>query len=161
MGDAEVSEHDPLRAPVSDLPVCDERRLLAPDGVRVTAEGGVGVAEVAEHGALPAPVSRLPMNGQRRLLEGERLCEAPLLLAWVWEELSEPMRAALSQLSQLSQPFSIDLAESMVDLSAHDDAPWMPDIVQDLCNRALVRSDEKDGQIRMTLHPLVRGFGRP
>ena len=72
------------------------------------------------------------------------------------EELSAPLASALSQLSLFAGPFSIAAAEPVVDLSAHPRAPWVPDILQELSSRALLRSEEGDGEVLLKMHPLLR-----
>jgi len=63
---------------------------------------------------------------------------------WSWELLSLAERAALAQLSVFEGGFTLDAAEAVLDLEAHDEAPWPPDAVQSLVDKSLVRAGAGD-----------------
>ncbi|MFO0711160.1 MAG: AAA family ATPase [Sandaracinus sp.] len=66
-------------------------------------------------------------------------------LDWSWDLLTPAERSALAQLSVFTGGFTMATAESVLDLSAHADAPWAPDLVQSLVDKslAIARTDER------------------
>jgi tetratricopeptide (TPR) repeat protein len=58
---------------------------------------------------------------------------------WSWELLSLPDKATLAQLSVFEGGFTLEAVESVLDLSAYPDAPWIPDALQSLVHKSLVR----------------------
>ncbi|MBX7196164.1 MAG: adenylate/guanylate cyclase domain-containing protein, partial [Sandaracinaceae bacterium] len=66
-------------------------------------------------------------------------------LDWSWDLLTPAERTALAQLSVFTGGFTMATAESVLDLSAHADAPWAPDLVQSLVDKslAIARTDER------------------
>jgi len=58
---------------------------------------------------------------------------------WSWDLLSAPEKAALAQLSVFQGGFTLEAMETVLDLSALDDAPWPVDALQSLVEKSLVR----------------------
>ncbi len=91
------------------------------------------------------PAELLPRMGERfRLLAGgqgrrDRQATLRATLDWSWDLLSQAERGALAQLSVFEGSFTLGAAESVVDLSAFDQAPWLLDVVQSLVDKSLVR----------------------
>lgn len=57
-----------------------------------------------------------------------------------WEPLRVWEKAAFAQCSVFEGGFTLDAAESIIDLSAWPDAPWMVDVLQSLVDKSLVRT---------------------
>jgi predicted ATPase len=58
---------------------------------------------------------------------------------WSWDLLSMPEKAALAQLSVFEGGFTLEAVESVLDLSAYENAPWPMDVLQSLVQKSLVR----------------------
>jgi len=58
---------------------------------------------------------------------------------WSWGLLSLPEKAALAQLSVFEGGFTLESVESILELSAYDDAPLPMDALQSLLQKSLVR----------------------
>jgi predicted ATPase/class 3 adenylate cyclase/Tfp pilus assembly protein PilF len=58
---------------------------------------------------------------------------------WSWDLLSLPEKATLAQLSVFEGGFALEAVEAVLDLSAYPDAPWLPDALQSLVHKSLVR----------------------
>jgi len=72
-------------------------------------------------------------------------------LAWSWEQLSPHEQSTLAQCSLFEGPFSLEAAEAVVDLSAHPDADFLEDVIDELCSRGLL-------QLQPTTPPTVRAL---
>ena len=59
---------------------------------------------------------------------------------WSWELLTDWEQATFAQCSVFEGGFTLEAAEAVVDLSAHPGAPWLPDVVQSLIDKSLLRS---------------------
>ncbi len=59
-------------------------------------------------------------------------------LDWSWELLSPAEKQALAQLSVFEGGWSLEAAEAVLDLSAVENAPWAPDVLQSLVAKSLV-----------------------
>lgn len=62
---------------------------------------------------------------------------------WSWDLLGEAEKVALAQSSVFTGGFTLEAAESVLDLSAVAGAPWTPDVVQSLVEKSLVRACER------------------
>ena len=60
-------------------------------------------------------------------------------LDWSWDLLSPLERDALLQLAVFEGGFTLAAAEAVLDLSAHPGDVWVPDVVQSLVDRSLLR----------------------
>jgi tetratricopeptide (TPR) repeat protein len=58
---------------------------------------------------------------------------------WSWDLLSLPEKAALAQVSVFEGGFTLESVEAVLDLSAHENAPWPMDALQSLVQKSLVR----------------------
>jgi len=58
---------------------------------------------------------------------------------WSWDLLSPPDKAALAQLSVFEGGFTMESAETVLDLSGYADAPWTIDTVQSLLDKSFAR----------------------
>lgn len=80
---------------------------------------------------------------------------------WSWELLGAAERSALRQCSVFRGGFDLDAAQRVLDLSDHDDAPWILDVVQSLVERSLVQTYEPPGmagELRYRLYESVRDY---
>jgi predicted ATPase/class 3 adenylate cyclase/Tfp pilus assembly protein PilF len=59
---------------------------------------------------------------------------------WSWDLLSSADKLALAQLSVFEGGFTLEAAETVLDLSACDDAPWPADAVHSLVDKSFVRA---------------------
>jgi len=62
------------------------------------------------------------------------------MLDWSWDLLGAAERDALMQLSVFEGGFTLAAAEAVLDLGAHGADLWVPDVVQSLLERSLVRA---------------------
>ena len=60
-------------------------------------------------------------------------------LDWSWELLLPHEKSALAQLSAFEGGFTLDAAEAVVALDSAMPAPWLPDVVQSLIQKSLLR----------------------
>lgn len=83
-------------------------------------------------------------------------------IEWSWELLEPWERSTLAQLSVFCGGFSLEAAESVVDLdSSSGDLPWVGDILESLQERSLLQVVEEqasDGELRFGLLECIRGF---
>lgn len=97
------------------------------------------------------PTQMLPRLDDRfRLLAGPSLRGRPdrqstlhATLDWSWSLLSNPERQALGQLSVFEGGFGLAAAEAVLRVPDGDD--WVPDLVQALVDKSLVRAAAADG----------------
>lgn len=59
---------------------------------------------------------------------------------WSWDLLTPAERATLAQLSVFENSFSLAAAESVIELSAFDGAPWSVDALHSLVDKSFVRT---------------------
>ena len=75
-----------------------------------------------------------------------------------WSLLSPWERDALAQCSVFRGGFFLDAAAAVVDISQHEEAPWLMDVVVALENKSLLRRSEVHGAVRFELAASVRSF---
>ena len=66
-------------------------------------------------------------------------------LDWSWSLLNPWQQAALAQCSLFHGGFDWNAVETVIDLEASDDAPWVVDVVAELVERSLVSVEERPG----------------
>ena len=80
-------------------------------------------------------------------------------IAWSWDLLAEWEKATLAQCSVFRGGFSLLAAETVVDLSAWPNAPYVMDVVQSLLDNCLLKTAEPiPGHGRFSLNESVRQF---
>ncbi|MBX3460461.1 MAG: SpoIIE family protein phosphatase [Planctomycetes bacterium] len=82
-------------------------------------------------------------------------------IAWSWELLNEPERDTLAQLAVCRGGFFLELAEEVVDLSPHADAPLCMDIVESLHDKSLLDVQEihaLSGCRRFGMYESIRAY---
>jgi predicted ATPase len=80
---------------------------------------------------------------------------------WSWELLDAVERDAFAQCAVFRGGFDLDAAELVVDLGAHDDAPWTLDVLQSLAEKSLLRTSRAGGQnvhVRFDMYESVREY---
>jgi len=95
------------------------------------------------------------LTGRRGTLRGA--------IEFSWNLLPPAEQAALHQATAFRGGFSLEAAEGVIDLSAHDDAPWVMDVVQSLREKSMLRADEveqTDGELRFGLFHSIRAWAR-
>ena len=65
-------------------------------------------------------------------------------LDWSWDLISEVEQAALAQISLFQGGFTLEAAESILQLSVVGNVPWTPDVIQALVQKSLVRAAAQD-----------------
>ncbi|HQZ45479.1 MAG TPA: tetratricopeptide repeat protein [Usitatibacteraceae bacterium] len=73
---------------------------------------------------------------------GRRLDRQATLRAtfdWSWDLLPPVEKEVLAQLSVFAGGFTLEAAEAVIDLSRHDQAPWIVDAIQALADKSLLR----------------------
>ncbi len=93
---------------------------------------------------MPPRTLLLRMSERFKLLSstgGRRHRQATLraVFDWSWDLLSLPEKAALAQLSVFEGGFTLESVETVLDLSAYENAPWPVDVLQSLVQKSLVR----------------------
>lgn len=92
------------------------------------------------------PAQQLAHIGQRfRLLAAtqgrpDRQATLRAALDWSWELLQPAERDTLAQLSAFEGSFAPEAADAVVLPPAGDDAPWLPDLLQSLVDKSLLRA---------------------
>lgn len=78
---------------------------------------------------------------------------------WSWNLLEPWEQAGLAQASVFRGGFTVEAAEAVLDLWAHDGAPWVLDVVQALEDKSLLRSVTADsGDVRFLHYESIREF---
>lgn len=101
---------------------------------------------------------RLAASSRRDLPARQRTLRAAL--DWSWDLLDEAERSVWTQVSVFRGGFTTAAAEEVVELPP--DAPWIPDVLQSLLDKSLIRSHEPEelpGDTRLTLLESVREYG--
>ncbi|MBI3724330.1 protein kinase [bacterium] len=82
---------------------------------------------------------------------------------WSWNLLAPHEQAALSQIAVFRGGFTVESAEAVLDLSAFPGAPCVPDVVQALCEKSLVRVtgiSPATGNLRLRLFESIREYAQ-
>jgi predicted ATPase/class 3 adenylate cyclase/tRNA A-37 threonylcarbamoyl transferase component Bud32 len=134
----------------------------------VTALDGMPLAIelAASRAGLMSPRQLVDRLGRRfDLLRGSRrdvsARQATLrgAIDWSWELLSPVEQDAFAQLAAFEGGFSIEAAEEIVDLSAHDGAPFVLDVVQALKEKSLLRTEPvEDHELRLTMLQSIHDY---
>ncbi len=80
-------------------------------------------------------------------------------LDWSWDLLTLPEREALAQSSVFRGGFTLDAAEAVLDLSAHQPAPEVIDLVEALVARSLISTvPSATGAVRFAMYEFIREY---
>ncbi|MEM7245664.1 MAG: tetratricopeptide repeat protein [Acidobacteriota bacterium] len=132
-------------------------RLL--DGLPLAIELAAGRSRVLSPGQL---LSR--MKDRFRLLSGargsrERQATLRAAIDWSWQALEPWEMTALAQSSVFEGGFTLDAAEAVLDLSDHDRAPDVPEVIQALVDKSLLQrwaeTPDNDTPARPSRHALL------
>jgi len=160
---------------VTDAAVMLRERAASAGAARFTTEDDLAVPElVALLDGLPLaielaasrmrvlpPAGLLQRMGERfRLLAGtrrghDRQATLRATLDWSWELLSETERCVLAQTSVFEGGFTLEAAESVIELLAGGGASWTAEVVQSLVDKSLLR---RVGQGRFDLLRSVQDY---
>ena len=80
---------------------------------------------------------------------------------WSWNLLQPWEKDALAQASVFHGGFGLEAAEEVLDLSAHENAPWPLDVVQSLRDKSLLRAwepIETPGELRFGMYTNIREY---
>src|SRR5262249_51528194 len=83
-----------------------------------------------------------------------------------WELLAPWERAAFAQCSVFQGGFTLAAAEAVLDVTPWSEAPWIPDVVQSLVDRSLLRtlaperSDEEEHEVRFGMFVSLQEYAR-
>jgi len=80
------------------------------------------------------------------------------LINWSWQRLEPWEQSTLAQLSVFRGGFSMEAAESIIDLSAWPDAPWTLDVIGALLDKSLIHSHVIDDRPRILMYVSIREF---
>ena len=132
----------------SDLALAREVVRLV-EGIPLAIELAAARMRVMDAGHLVAG-----MRKRFSLLTGgpsERHATLAAAIEGSWELLEPWGRAALAQCSVFEGGFTLEAAESVLDLAAYTDAPWTVDVVQSLIDKSLLRTwvPEKGVSLRL------------
>lgn len=132
-------------------------RLL--DGLPLAIELAAARARLMTTGQL---VDRL--SGGLQLLRGGRGRHSSLeaAIAVSWEPLAPWERETLLQVAVFEGGFTLEAAESVLDLTASPDAPWPIDVLQSLADKSLLRiqvPDQSSGP-RFSMYATLQAFAR-
>lgn len=77
-----------------------------------------------------------------------------------WGALSEVEQDALTQLSVFRGGFDMEAAEAVVELSYHEDQPWLLDVIESLCDRSLIRAEPPGpgDAVRFQIFGMIRDY---
>ncbi|MEL6342344.1 MAG: tetratricopeptide repeat protein [Myxococcota bacterium] len=123
----------------------------------------------ASRSLLPSPARLLHRVSQRFKLLRTRESDRPerqqtlyATLQWSWELLQPWEQAALAQCSVFEGGFSLDAAQAVVDLAAHDPALWIEDVLSELVEKSLLTPQRLSGHPspRLSMLASVRDFAR-
>jgi predicted ATPase/serine/threonine protein kinase len=78
---------------------------------------------------------------------------------WSWNLLEPVEMQALMQCAIFRGGFNLEAAEEVIDLSEHDDAPWVLDVLQALRDKSLLRArDSELEEMRFDMYESVREY---
>jgi predicted ATPase len=77
-------------------------------------------------------------------------------IAWSWSLLTDEEKSALGQCAAFHRTFSLDAAESIIQLSSGKTA--VLDALQSLRNKSLLRAEESVGELRFDLYETIRDY---
>jgi len=181
----------PLAVPTGDARALDseavqlfiDRARAVKPGYQASAADAAAIADIvvkldgiplaielaaARMGVLPPAKILERLSRRFDLLKGGARSSSPRQAAlksaldWSWELLTAAEQSALAQLSVFRGGFTIEAAESTIDLSAHQDAPLALDVVQALKDKSLLRaadlSNDFDDDARFTMYESIREY---
>jgi predicted ATPase len=75
-----------------------------------------------------------------------------------WSALSPWERSALAQLSVFAGDITVEAAEGVLDLSAHEGVPPVLDVLGALCDKSLLRAATRDGARHFSMYVSIREY---
>jgi len=102
---------------------------------------------------------RLLAGGRRT--EGGRQSTLRATIQWSWDLLDPAEQDAFAQCSVFRGGFTLEAVEEVLDLDAHDHAPWPLDVVQALRDKSLLHSHTPrglGGDVRFGMYESLREF---
>lgn len=94
--------------------------------------------------------TRSDLTGRQATLRGA--------LDWSWDLLTPWEQTALAQCAVFRGGFTLDAAESVIDLGASPDAPWTLDVIHALRRKSLLRSEPGQAEARLGLYETVLAY---
>lgn len=80
-------------------------------------------------------------------------------IEWSYQLLSEWEQETFMQACSFHEGFTLEAAESIIDIDDIEDAPLVMDAIQELCEKSFIRTRESAGGIRYGLYVSLREFG--
>ncbi|MEL6179439.1 MAG: tetratricopeptide repeat protein, partial [Myxococcota bacterium] len=169
---------DLLRANDAVVLFVESARLVKPD-FELTDANAVDIAKlVGQLDGLPlaielaaarirsmSPATILARLGQRfRLLRSNRRDISPrqmtlkAALDGSWELMEPIERIFLIQCAVFEGSFNLEAAETILDLSIHEDSPWVIDLVDALVHKSLLRTVQGRSELRYSMYASVRDY---
>ena len=98
------------------------------------------------------------LRGERRNVQ-ERQATLHGAIDWSWHLLEPWEKLALAQISIFHGGFTLEAAEDVVDIEEWNEAPWVIDVLQALCDKSLLRIRETiPGHNRFFLYESIREY---
>ncbi len=98
------------------------------------------------------------LRGEKRNVQ-ERQATLHNAIDWSWHLLEPWEKLALAQISIFHGGFTLEAAEDVVDIDDWNDAPWIIDVLQALCDKSLLRIRESiPGHDRFFLYESIREY---
>ncbi|MBT6489215.1 MAG: tetratricopeptide repeat protein [Deltaproteobacteria bacterium] len=98
------------------------------------------------------------LRGERRNVQ-ERQATLHNAIDWSWHLLEPWEKLALAQISLFHGGFTLEAAEDVVSIDDWNDAPWVIDVLQALCDKSLLRVRESvPGHDRFFLYESIREY---
>jgi tetratricopeptide (TPR) repeat protein len=92
---------------------------------------------------------------------GQRQATLRGAIEWSWELLTSWEKSAMAQCSVFRSGFTLEAAEEVVNLEDFPEAPWVPDVIQSLREKSLIRTYEPPefpGELRFGMYQSIRKF---
>ncbi len=152
-----------LELSVSDLDVVGEI-VRALDGLPLAIElAAARVRVFSPRQILERLPRRFELLASPRRDGGERQATLRGAIDWSWKLLAAHEQAALAQCSVFRGGFTLEAAEEVLDLSAFPGAPWVPDVLQVLREKSLLRARDGSGpasDLRFGMYESIRAYAK-
>ncbi|MEZ4654924.1 MAG: tetratricopeptide repeat protein [Candidatus Eisenbacteria bacterium] len=79
-------------------------------------------------------------------------------LDWSWELLRPWEQSAMAQISAFEGGFTLEAAESVIDLSMYDEDPFVLDVIQSLVDKSWLRAKVALGALRFSVYASVQEY---
>ena len=176
LADEFLFELNPLDPPTLGIELFEARAQSHRPGFTVDGSNRQRVEEIVQHLdglplALELAASRLHMltleqlrnrlEDRFKVLAGNRRGRHGTLRAaldWSWELLEPWEQSAMMQIAVFEGGFSLEAAEAVIDLSPHDSAFFVLDVIQSLVDKSWIRATVAGGDPRFEIYRTVHEY---